>query len=85
MRSVYEKQYRSAHCGSQYEHSLYFVRIDSKKRRKSTATHDLIERDVDKVKVSKAVTSDGRDELDVLDLRERVMELVKMIERANLA
>ena len=44
---------------------------------------DLTKRDVDKVKVSRAVVADGVRDLHVLDLHDRVTEVVKMIRRAN--
>ena len=43
----------------------------------------MLRQSVDKVKVSRKVGADGLRDLDVLDLREKLTELVEMIQRAN--
>lgn len=70
-------------AGGAYDHALHFDRTAPKKKRKGPQPTDLTETEVDKVKVSRAVVSDGERGLDVLDLRERVNELVAMIRAAN--
>lgn len=70
-------------AGGAYDHALHFERTAPKKKRNGPQPTDLTETEVDKVKVSRAVVSDGEGGLDVLDLRERVNELVAMIRAAN--
>lgn len=81
--SVYGDKYASPLEGATFDHALHFKRTAPKKRRKGTSSTDLIETDVDKVKVSRAVTTDGSNDLDVLDLKDRLTELVRMIRSAN--
>lgn len=78
---VYKTSYVKASKGGQFDHALYF------RRRKtgtdaSEAAGDCLEKNVDKVKVAHTVCTNGAN-LDVLDLRERVAELVAMIQKAN--
>jgi energy-coupling factor transporter ATP-binding protein EcfA2 len=80
---VYRDAYGSALPASQFEHALYFQRSAPKRRRKGGSSTDLIEHDIDKVKVSREVVADGQSDLGVLDLREKVAHLVKIIRRAN--
>ncbi|MBP1843110.1 putative ATPase [Rhizobium petrolearium] len=86
VRSVYELNYKGPHLGGQYDHALYFERNAPKKRRKVAAETppptDNIEKNVDKVAVARVVCSSPAD-LNVLDLKERVAELVNMIREAN--
>ena len=81
--SVYGDAYSKALGGGPYDHALHFERSKPKKRRKPTSSTGLIETEVDKVKVSRAVSNDGSKSLDVLDLRQRIEELVAMIREAN--
>ena len=83
VKSVYGDAYGSSQPGSPFDHALHFRRNTPRRRRKGSPPPDLIKRDVDKVKVSRAVVDDGSRDLDVLDLRDRVSEVVKMINRAN--
>lgn len=81
--SVYGGDYGKPLTGGVYDHALEFERTAPKRRRKSAASTDLRERDVDKIKVGRVVAADGTDELDVLDLRERIEALVGAIRCAN--
>jgi len=83
VKAVYGERYAEACGGGQFDHALFFQRANAKRHRKAGVAPDLIERDVDKVKVSKAVAGDGAASLDVLDLREKVHAVVDMIRRAN--
>ena len=58
-----------------YSHPLHFVRRRMDKM--------VTEKNVDKVRVAKLVCQETAS-LDILDLRERISELVTMIEAANL-
>lgn len=80
--AVYGDNYASPLAGSAFDHALHFKRVAPKRRKKAAVT-GLIETEVDKVKVSRAVTSDGNNDLDVLDLRKRVGEIVAMIRNSN--
>jgi hypothetical protein len=57
--------------------------MNSEEAIKGSQSPELIERDVDKVNVSRAVADDGARDLDMRDLRDRLSEIVKMINRAN--
>jgi hypothetical protein len=81
--TVYAKNYGSSLQGSPFDHALHFQRSAPKRRRTGVASTGLVETVVDKVKVSRAVVADGSNDLDQLDLRERIQELVQMIRRAN--
>ncbi len=70
-------------AGGAYDHALHFERTAPKKKRNGPQPTSLAETEVDKVKVSRAVADDGEGGLDVLDLRERIDELVAMIRAAN--
>ncbi len=81
--SVYATSYAKALAGGQYDHPLYFERSAPKTRRDGRANTELTETEVDKVKVSREVVDDGNGSLDVLDLRQRITELVGRIRVAN--
>ncbi len=80
---VYGDKYAGSLAGGAFDHALQFQRTAPKKRRKGAPSVELIETDVDKIKVSRSVVADGSDDLDVLDLRQRVGEIVSMIRGAN--
>jgi hypothetical protein len=83
VKSVYGPTYGKALCGGMYDHALHFERAVPKKTRSKPPTTDLTEREVDKVKVSKAVVDSTAANLDVLDLRERISEVIELIRRSN--
>ena len=80
---VYENVYGLPDSPSPYAHALHFIRKSKKKRRKGLSSEDLIERDIDKVKISKIVVADGVQDFNILDLKHRLDEVVDMIRRAN--
>lgn len=84
VRSLYEAHYKSPFGNGTYEHPLYFRRSRPKKRRRAgPETNDpLIETNIDKVKVAQHVAVKPAD-LRVLDLGERIQELVEMLRQAN--
>jgi hypothetical protein len=70
LKEVYSKYEKRSKSGD-YDHVLPFKTVEGS-----------IFKDVDKVKIAKAVC--GRDaELEVLDLKERINSLVELIRRAN--
>jgi hypothetical protein len=73
VKAVHSASYGQPSKVGLYEHALYYVRKDSQ--------NDIM-KTIDKVKVAKAVCEQPPD-LDVLDLRERLQEVVGMIRRAN--
>lgn len=77
VKRVHPLIYREAGRNGQYDYSYHFWRDDSGNpgRRKT-------EKNVDKVGVAKLLCMSEAD-LDVLDLRDRVRELVSMIKKAN--
>lgn len=79
---VYKTSYVRAGKGGQFDHALYFRRRKTTGANASEAEKVVTEDKVDKVKVAHAVCSTAVN-LDVLDLRERVAELVAMIHEAN--
>jgi hypothetical protein len=83
VKSLYRNIYSVPAAGSPFDHALYFERIAATRRPRARLDPDLLHREVDKVKVSRAVVSDGIQDLSVLDLRQRVAEVVAMIRLAN--
>lgn len=77
------EKYGSPSTGSAFDHALEYQRSAPKRRRTGEPSTELIETNVDKVKVSRAVAADGGSDLDVLDLRERIGEVIAMIRGAN--
>ena len=83
LQSLYEDTYGAALPESPYSHALHFELASGKRQRADGSASDTIRTDADKVKVARAVVADGSDDLDVLDLEERIEELVAMIRKAN--
>ncbi|MBI0475005.1 ATP-binding protein [Sphingomonas sp. MA1305] len=88
VKQVYGTLYDSPLAGGQYDHALHFTRTRPTKYTKKPigglrATANLVEEKVDKVKVARSVVALGNADLNMLDLRDRVQELVAMIRRAN--
>jgi hypothetical protein len=79
---VYKTSYVKASKGNKFDHALYFRRRKTKGAEGSEVAGEFWEKNVDKVKVAHTVCTNGAN-LDVLDLRERVDELVAMIREAN--
>jgi hypothetical protein len=79
---VYKTSYVKASKGGQFDHALYFRRRKTKGLGSSEAETVVTEQNVDKVKVAHTVCANGAN-LDVLDLRKKVAELVAMIQEAN--
>jgi energy-coupling factor transporter ATP-binding protein EcfA2 len=76
-------KYAKAMSGGQYDHALNYLRTAPKRTRTKPASGTLEETAVDKVKVSRHVVASGPANLDVLDLRACINDLVEMIVRAN--
>jgi predicted ATPase len=74
VRAVHSESYGKPAAGGIYNHALHYVRADSK---------GAIVKSADKMKVAKATCREPPD-LTILDLKDRVEELVKMIRNANL-
>jgi predicted ATPase len=83
LRNIYGKAYQSSISDSWFDHALHFQRAGRQRRGKKGLASDLIARDADKVKVSRAVVADGVRDIDVLDLSDWLAKLVQMIKRAN--
>lgn len=83
VKSLYGEHYESPASGSPYSHSLYFYRKKDSGKIKAGESPIILEKSVDKVKVSHLVVSDGKSDLDILDLKHRLEDLVAMIKRAN--
>lgn len=83
VKSVYGSLYDTPVSGGTYDHALYFKRKKAKKSRNGKISDSSIMKDVDKVKVARAVVESGNVKLAILDLRERVKEVVEMILKAN--
>lgn len=82
VKAVVGDSYARAAGGGQYDHALYFERTTPKRRRTGAPDLNLIETEVDKIKVSREVVKVEAN-LAVLDLAVRVGELVAMIRKAN--
>jgi predicted ATP-dependent endonuclease of OLD family len=83
VKSVYGSVYGRPLGGTMYDHALYFERSTHKKTRVKPVPTELVETKVDKVKVSKAVIASMPPNLNILDLRERINDLVDLIRRSN--
>lgn len=68
--------------GGPYKHALFFERARPRRGVSASTQTDLIERKIDKVKIARIVTQ-GEADLTVLDLEERMQELVAYIQAAN--
>jgi predicted ATPase len=77
VKQVHAKIYEKPHKGGQFDHPLYFWRkeVDGPKPK--------VEEKVNKVEVSRKVMEMGDPNLDILDLRERLDELIEFIRNAN--
>jgi predicted ATP-dependent endonuclease of OLD family len=73
VKVVHAKDYGRPASGGRYDHSLYYVK---------KGEGEIVETIVDKVKVAKIICRKPPD-LAVLDLRDRVGEIVEMIRAAN--
>lgn len=80
----YYNVYHSGLHGSEFEHALHFNRIASKRRKIGSSDSSFVETNVDKVRISRLVVQDGVSDLNVLDLQDRIEELVEMIRVANM-
>jgi predicted ATP-dependent endonuclease of OLD family len=83
IKRVYTSVYDKPLAGGQFDHALYFQRTSPRKTRISPPGADLIEKNVDKVKISRNITESTKVDLSQLDLEARVHELVTFIRRAN--
>ena len=75
VKEVYGKRYLRSDRGGRYDHALYF-------RRTAEDGTEVLERQVDKVKVAREVCRSVA-ELSIMDLRERLNEVVELIRMAN--
>jgi hypothetical protein len=82
---VYGKSYIEKCSGKRFDHALYFKRSSRSTSEDEESRKTKIEKKadkVDKVSVAREVVASPAD-LDVLDLRTKIEELVRMIRRAN--
>ena len=79
---VHSGNYGKPSKGGTYEHALYFRSKSKPAKGRSKALPSKLITDVDKVRVARRVCEREAD-LSVLDLRERITELVDLIEKAN--
>ncbi len=73
VKVVHSKDYERPASGGQFDHSLYYVK---------NGEDEIVQTIVDKVKVAKLVCKKSPD-LTILDLRDRLAEIVEMIRAAN--
>lgn len=82
VREVHSNSYDKPHTGGPYDHALHYVR-KPKADEDTLEDHDLIKTSgIDKVKVARLVCDEEAD-LRVLDLQDRITELVNYIRKAN--
>jgi AAA15 family ATPase/GTPase len=74
--------YRRAAKGGAFDHALHFYRATERTGERPVGTSTRLEKDADKVRVSRLI-SEQEATLDVLDLRERLQEMVDFIRLAN--
>jgi len=75
---VHATKYGKPHKGGPFDHALHFWKAEV------DAAKPEIEKTVNKVEVSREVAEMGDADLDILDLKERLDELIKFIRNANL-
>jgi hypothetical protein len=79
---VYRTSYVKASKGGQFDHALHFRRRKARSAENLDAAGEFLEKNVDKVKVAHVVCSNAVN-LHVLDLNDKIAELVVMIREAN--
>lgn len=77
VKNVHSKVYGSQHKNGRFEHALYFKRVGG-----DGQSGKAIVKDVDKVRVAQRVCQTAAD-LSCLDLRNRLVELISFIRKAN--
>jgi hypothetical protein len=85
VKDLYSGAYAAPADGGQYDHPLFFVRKKARKSRSTRAIekdNELLETSIDKVAVAKHVCQHPAN-LDILDLKDRLSDLVELIDRAN--
>lgn len=85
LAEIYPTSYGSPAGIGKYDHALHFMRKAPAQRRNAradSAPDPLIETAIDKVRLAKAVVTEVAD-LNVLDLKAKIAELVAMIHQAN--
>jgi predicted ATP-dependent endonuclease of OLD family len=77
VEKIHAKAYEKPHKGGQFDHALHFWRkdVDGSKLK--------VEEKVNKVEVSRKVVEIDKPNLDILDLKERLDELINFIRIAN--
>lgn len=77
-----DKYLKSGPVG-QFDHALHYYRNNFRGRRtRKSGEPDQLETDIDKVKVARLVCKEPAD-LEVLDLRDRILDVIQMIKAAN--
>lgn len=79
LKQVY-KNYASPYKEGMYEHSLYF--IENKKPENSKKQPGNLYKDADKIRIARLLTLNKLD-TNILDLNERLADIIKMIKDAN--
>ncbi|MGJ0505067.1 MAG: AAA family ATPase [Methylocystis sp.] len=77
VKEVHSRVYGTHHKNGPFEHALYFKRVDGEGQ-----SSNGIVKEVDKVRVAQRVCEIAAD-LSCLDLRDRVVELISFIRKAN--
>ncbi|MFS0851906.1 AAA family ATPase [Novosphingobium panipatense] len=81
VKAVHSGTYKGPATGGQYDHALHYMR--KAKVSSGKAATESTETNVDKVKVARRVIASGKVSLAPLDLKDRIGEIVAMIEKAN--
>lgn len=82
VQQLYPDTYGSELSENIYDHALYYKIIPSAKRRSVGDRIDPVEKRVDKVKVARYICASPAD-LNILDLKARIVDLVTLIRHAN--
>ncbi len=78
VQEVHATTYKKPHKGGQFDHALHFW------TKEADGSRQKIENKVKKVEVSRKVAEMGDPDFDILDLKERLDELIDFIRSANL-
>lgn len=81
VKSIYPDIYEKAASSDKYEHALYFYE-KPKGRKKTDEEEDLLFKKVDKIKTARAICKTPAN-LTIHDLKEKMNNLVEMIQQAN--
>lgn len=83
LKNIHPQKYKKESGGGIYEHAFYFERNETKKDISEAKTGPYIEKNPDKVAISKWISSNTTPDFSILDLHDYIKKLSKFIRQAN--